>query len=182
MNDFQRRILKTALNFVGEREVGNNIRFENLRFEELMAKSGWERGQAWCAYFGEVVYREAGLTQLADLFSGSAVQTLTNIRKALETQGLGNVISPNSVSRPNVGDIFIMQSYGDGDPSWTGHLGIVARVMKNGLFVTVEGNTNSEGGREGIEVALGIRSMADKDREDGLRLIAFIRPYDPATF
>lgn len=51
-----------------------------------------------------------------------------------------------SVSLPLPGDVFIMD-YGKG----LGHTGIVEKV-ENGFIHTIEGNTNSEGGREGFEV------------------------------
>jgi hypothetical protein len=55
------------------------------------------------------------------------------------------------VAEPQIGDIFIMD-FGKG----LGHTGIVESVDGNYVH-TIEGNSNSRGGREGIEVCRHIR-------------------------
>jgi len=157
------QIRSKALSFLDERELAGNSGFKNPKFEELMKRTGWQKGQAWCAYFVELVWEQSG--QNAELFSGSTVKTFENFKKA----------DPFRIhSNPCVGDVVIWQNYRKGKPKWTGHAGIVVAVQ-GGQIVTVEGNTNSSGGREGIEVALKIRNL-DFTNNNGLRILGFIIP------
>jgi hypothetical protein len=150
-------IQKVALSFVGQREKPNNMGFMEPRFEEMMKQTGWRKGQAWCAFFAELVWMRAGLS--TEQFSGGAVQTFKNFNQDNEI--------------PDVGDVVIWQTYRKGKPRWTGHAGIVVAWYGNQI-ITVEGNTNSHGGREGIEVALRIRNLNFKTN-NGLRMLGFIK-------
>lgn len=55
------------------------------------------------------------------------------------------------VKDPSVGDIFLKRSKDGGDKFV--HVGFVKELETYSRFTTVEGNTNDEGGSEGIEVA-----------------------------
>lgn len=156
------QIRNKALSFLDERELSGNSGFEELMFEELMKKTGWQRGQAWCTYFAELVWQQEG--QDTKLFSGSAVQTFNNFRDA----------KFRTFTNPAVGYVVIWQNYRQGIAKWTGHAGIIVAVQRNQI-VTVEGNTNSSGGREGIEVAMKIRNL-DFTNNNGLRMLGFIAP------
>lgn len=166
----QQEIVRIARSYVGRRETRNNSGFQDEIFEEKMRLTGWQAGEPWCAYFAELVVREAaaGLklesirATVAKAFSGSATQTLRNCR---ETPGF--VIA----QEPEPGDVAIWQ-FGKG---WQGHAGIVTEVNGKGVFTTVEGNTNSEGGREGVEVALKRRKTGQPFSAKSLNLIGFIR-------
>jgi hypothetical protein len=74
--------------------------------------------------------------------------------------------------KPSKGAIVIWQLYTNGVPEWKGHAGIVQNYDDNN-FYTIEGNTNSQGGREGIEVAQKTRDY-NFDVNNGLRLKGFI--------
>ena len=161
MNQTQKKIRKIALSFLDERELDNNSGFEVPKFQQLMEMVGWRKWQAWCAYFAELVWQQAG--QESATFSGSAVQTFRNFDELGRTSQL-----------PEVGDVVIWQNYGDGKPKWTGHAGIVV-LVKGKYIVTVEGNTNGNGGREGIEVAMKLRDITLIPR-DGIRVMGFIKP------
>jgi hypothetical protein len=164
MTSTGRKILQAALDFVTQREIAGNQGFVDPKFEELMKLTGWRQGQAWCAYFAELVVKTAGFEEHAKVFSGSAVETYKNC-----------VGSPLFMTYeiPAVGDIAIWQNYSNNVKQWTGHAGIVVG-MGRGLLITVEGNTDSEGGREGIEVALKLRDPVAVPTT-GLRLLGFIR-------
>jgi len=164
MNQTQKRIRNKALSFLDEQETKGNSGFKSPRFEELMLKTRWQKGQSWCAYFAELVWEQSG--QDIELFSGSTVKTFENFHAKSRTR-VG----------ANIGDVVIWQTYKDGYPRWTGHAGIVVAVQGNQI-VTVEGNTNSSGGREGIEVAMKIRSTNTKP-DNGLRIMGFIIPEEP---
>lgn len=156
-------IREKALYYVGQEEIPGNQGFKDKKFEELMKLTGWRQGQAWCAYFVELVWTQCG--QDASLFSGSAVQTWRNFENS-DKYVCSDI--------PDVGDIIIWQMYRNGKAAWTGHAGIVIAI-DNGVLVTVEGNTNSKGGREGIEVAIKIRKV-NYATNNGLRVKGFIKP------
>ena len=59
------------------------------------------------------------------------------------------------VITPQPGDIFVMD-YGKGQ----GHTGIVEKVNEDGTIDTIEGNTDSQGGREGYEVCRRVRQRS----------------------
>ena len=53
------KIVEIAMNYLGQEEVSGNMGFEDDEFEKKMKAVGWEKGQAWCAYFAELVWKEA---------------------------------------------------------------------------------------------------------------------------
>lgn len=159
------RIRQKAISFVDEKELKNNSGFKNPKFEALMKLTGWRKGQAWCAFFVELVWKVSGCTGI-NHFSGGAVQTWNNFA-ASPFFGTSDI--------PEVGDVVIWQTYRNGKARWTGHAGIVIGLDRDQM-ITVEGNTNSKGGREGIEVAMKIRKRNDFKVKNGLRLRGFIKP------
>jgi len=165
MTDIARYILRSALDFVTQREIPGNQGWVDEKFEELMKLTGWKQGEAWCAYFVELILITAGLNEHAEILSGSAVQTWKNCKKSSLFATFEN---------PLIGDIVIWQNYRDGKATWSGHAGIVVGLGK-GLIITVEGNTNTDGVREGEEVALKIRDPKYKT-DNGLNVLGFIRP------
>jgi hypothetical protein len=76
------------------------------------------------------------------------------------------------------GAIAIWTYYVDGKETWKGHAGIVINEVCTHEFDTIEGNTNSTGGREGIEVAQKAR-LLDFDARNGLVLRGFLHPIEP---
>jgi len=165
MTPGQRKIVQMALDFWSEREIPGNQGFEDAKFEQLMKETGWAKGQAWCVYFCELTLRQAGYTKHADAMSASAV---TFYRDAAKHPELFTI-----TQEPEPGDLVVWQYYARGKAQWTGHAGIAVRNYPSQI-IAIEGNTNSEGGREGIEVALSIRSK-DRTNTDGLRLLGFVR-------
>lgn len=164
MTENQVSIIKTALSFWNEYEIEGNLGFKNPYFESLMKMTGWQRSQAWCVYFVELVLREAGFKEKADLLSAGAVESWKICSS-----------NPKFVASniPQVGDLAFWQTYQNGSGLWTGHAGIVVRPYASQM-ITIEGNTNAEGGRDGIQVALSIR-MINYSTNDGLRLLGFVR-------
>lgn len=169
-------ILETAYLYEGYQELEGNSGFKNDIFQQKMEAVGWDKGQAWCSYFAELVWKEAYgkidssiISELDKLFSANAVQTFENFKNAGWETG----------KIPFAGDIAIWAYYKNGKPKkngiWTlGHAGIVLFKINFG-FKAIEGNTNSEGGREGIEVAEKQRSLDFKNK-NGLRLLGFVKP------
>ncbi len=163
-------IKETALKYIGQREKPNNSGFQDSEFEKKMKEVGFQSGQAWCAYFSELVWKEAYLKYnpgiailLNNLFSASATATYKNFD-----------LSPEfNVSKiPVVGALAVWR-HGIG---WQGHIGPVIEIPDEINFRSVEGNTNSQGGREGFEVAPMPRKVDYTVKENRLNLIGFIIP------
>ena len=158
---------EVALQYVGKTEKPGNSGFTDVDFEKRMRAVGFVTGHAWCAYFTELVFKEAypeKFFELDNLFSGSTIQTFKNFRDAAYL--IGYAPQPNT--------LVIWQSYKDGKPQATGHAGVVLNVRSSWEFDSIEGNTNSEGGREGFEVAVMPRKVLAKVTT-GLKILGFIQ-------
>lgn len=171
------KILEIAKSYLHKKELKGNSGFRDEVFQKKMEAVGWETGQAWCSYFAELVWSESYgnldstfIYDLQKLFSANAVKTYENFKKS-KLFKTGN--------KPEPGDLVIWAYFKNNEPKmvdiWTlGHIGIVTGVYQL-YFDTLEGNTNSKGGREGIEVAEKERDY-DYYTENGLRLIGFVKP------
>lgn len=173
------QIIRIAKSFDGIKEVGNNEGWEdrfykefNRSFLELMKTVGWKETHAWCAYFAELVWK-LGYAQLDSrmvlkldkLFSASAVMTWNNFKKSdFECSHI-----------PKPGAIVIWQSYKAGKQTSSGHAGVVIEVDGN-AFISMEGNTNAAGSREGNQVAEKGHLLTVSKKENGLNLLGFIYP------
>ena len=155
-------IVAIAEKYLGKREKPNNMGFEDAEFEKRMQEVGFHKGQAWCSYFAELVWKEAG--QDVKPFSAGAFQTYLNYEKAGRK---GSAV-------PELGALVVWRSIKNNVPQWTGHIGIVTEVGTD-YFRTIEGNTNDEGSREGIKVARKKRKYLWKV-SSGLQLVGFINP------
>ena len=172
------KVAEIALKYVGQREITSNKGFIDADFQTKMQQTGWRKGEAWCAYFGELVFREAYandlvlLAEIIKLFSGSTVQTWINFDdsdwKTVDANGKNNSV-------PQIGAIAIWRTYRNGKPQSSGHLGIVTAIDNPIRPQTTEGNTNDAGGREGEIVANKTR-LIDFKVKNGLRLVGFIYP------
>jgi len=172
MSEISKIIIEKANSFVGMEEIPGNLGFKNDYFEDLMITVGWEKTQAWCSYFVELVWKLAYaerdstfVNKLDTLFSAGAMATWNNFRKSKE------FVNDN---QPSLGCIVIWQHYKDGKPTWMGHAGIVVDFNLT-HFMAVEGNTSKAGSREGLIVGLNKRKY-DFDSKKGLVLKGFIHP------
>lgn len=173
----QADIITAAEKYVGIKEVPGNQgwfseKYPNFakEFEEAMKSHGFNYGQAWCAYFGEHVWAEVydavGLASEIDkYFSGSARRTLAKFKEA-EGWQTGLVPVPGAIA--------IWKRMKGGKATWQGHVGIVKEV-KDGHMITIEGNTNDAGSREGDTVAEKIRKY-NFVVSSGLALEGFVYP------
>jgi hypothetical protein len=164
------KIVQVACTYVGQEEISGNKGFKNPSFQKKIQDCGWGIGQSWCAYFSELVWKESFgkshplYNTLDRLFSPSAVSTYSNFKGHLKLFQAG--------SKPKIGSL-VAWRLGNG---WQGHIGIVEKIIDKNTFNTIEGNTNSSGGREGIQVARKIRSLGMPYKSKGLNLIGFIYP------
>jgi hypothetical protein len=167
-------IVGVAQKYVGKQEIAGNMGFKDADFQKRMEAVGFLKGQAWCSYFTELVWKEAYnigtpesiaiLKKLDKLFSASATATFKNFELD-GTFKVGQVPIPGAI---------VIFRHGVG---WQGHAGIVT-AYANGdkVFYTVEGNTNAQGGREGIEVAQKSRKLGLPLNKNGLNIVGFIYP------
>lgn len=164
------KVAEIAEKYIGQTEKPGNQGFVQIDFEKKMEAVGFEKGHAWCAYFVELVIKEAIPEKKAEfdkLCSASAVKTFENFKNA--------AYPINEL--PRAGNIVIWQTQKDGKPQWTGHAGIVVSVQpepNHWIFESVEGNTNDGGGREGYIVAKRTRKTL-KDVDNGLKVLGFIQ-------
>lgn len=158
--------VEVAKKYIGQTEKPKNSGFTDAEFEKKMYNVGFEKGHAWCAYFQELVFKEAypeKFEELNKLFSGSTIQTFNNFAKA------GYPVS----YVPEVGALVIWQMVKEGKPQVTGHAGIVSEVTPEG-FKSIEGNTAQGGVREGFIVAEHNRKVLANVKV-GLRIMGFIK-------
>jgi hypothetical protein len=143
LSPFLQEVLEVAGREVGIREVGRN---RGQRIEEYQACVGIEPGSPWCAAFVSWVFREASRTLGIPCPlhpSGGALKLWRWAAPATRTQW------------PKPGGVFVID-HGAG----LGHVGIVESVTPDHL-VTIEGNTNDGGAREGDGVYRRIRRKSE---------------------
>lgn len=161
------RVIRISKSIVGQKEITGNAGFKDPDFEKRMKEVGWKKGESWCAYTGELIWKTAFgkehplYTEIDKCFSATAVGTFNNFKKSLHFKN-GLV--------PKKGALAIWQH----GSSWQGHLAVTIAEMSRPYFGTVEGNTNAAGGREGVEVATKTRQTGEPFKIKGLNLLGFI--------
>ena len=163
------KIVSVAKSYIGETELPNNSGWKDAAFQQKMVDCGWQKGQSWCAFTTELIWKEAygkdsPVYPLLDrLFSASATATAANFIASKDfTTG----------KSPKEGAL-VLWRHGTG---WQGHAGVVTKVIDGINFKSIEGNTNSAGGREGIEVAEKNRKVGEAFKPNGLNIICFVYP------
>lgn len=172
-------ILEEANKDLNKKEIRGNKGWEDPELQKMMESTGWSIGQSWCAYWLEKVWVEAYsrhnpyfVSIIQRLFSANAVATW---RAFQQSQFI-----TSKVPVPGAGVIWMKKRNGSPvylteDQQWiAGHAGICIEGNES-HFVTYEGNSNDEGGREGIEVAKLTRQY-NYDADQGLVLLGFIHP------
>ncbi len=137
------RIVDIYLGEVGVREAtGNN---DGERVEEYLASVGFKKGAPWCAAFVSWVFIQAEVPAIRSAWSPSWFP----VSKTVYTRGSSNNKIPES------GDVFGL---------WFNNLKRIAHVgfvhqwqSSTAHVITVEGNTNDAGSREGDGVYKKIR-------------------------
>lgn len=129
------------------REEKNNSGPEVKRFLKAV---GLDEGYAWCMAF---VYWCVDLAAKKIEQKNPLIKTAGVLRQYNETT-LRKIPNRN-LEAVKPGDVFIMD-FGGGK----GHTGFVEKIEK-GIIYTIEGNTNDEGSREGVEVARRQRAVSE---------------------
>ncbi len=135
MKDIAKHTVTIAQTQIGVVEVPLNSN-AGPAVEKYLKSVGLGKGYAWCMAFVYWCVKEAAGEVYVEnpLFKTAGVLAMWNNRKELR------------VSEPQPGDIFIID-FGKG----LGHTGIVEKVEKDKI-ITIEGNTNIDGSREGYGV------------------------------
>lgn len=154
-SSLEQTILETAKSFVGQKEISGNMGFIQPFFMKLMESIGWKKKWAWCSMFCKLVYTEAykklGLDpkRMTKFISPSVQQTRANFIKAGYP-----IITDWKQVKPGAYISWVSSS-----DRTKGHTGILVEFIENGAkMITIEGNTNAEGSREGDSVAKKTRA------------------------
>lgn len=174
------RIIEFAQKWDGIEELPGNSGFKDDHFQSLMEEIGWQKGWPWCASYVKMVYYNVfkqidnGVARwIQDDFTHSATETY---EKCEENPRWTTVIK-----QPVPGSVVIWRKWENGEPSWKGHAGIIVIPGAGEFdshFKSIEGNTNDEGGRLGIEVAVKTRRNNHFEK-NGLVVEGFILPPVP---
>ncbi|MFD1630561.1 CHAP domain-containing protein [Pseudopedobacter beijingensis] len=119
------RIVQLARNEIGVRELtGNN---DGKRVAEYLKAVGLQQGSPWCAAFVSWVFRQAGFALPRTAWSPAMFNASVNVKEA-QTAVVFGIYFP--------------------ELKRVAHVGLVERVDGDWLM-TIEGNTNVTGSREG---------------------------------
>jgi hypothetical protein len=127
-------IIEIAKSYVGIKEIPENQGWDNKEFEQKMKQVGWQKGQAWCAYLGELIYKEAYaelpdlLVTLNKLFSANSQQMFRNFAHSHDWE---------TGRYPKLGAIVVWKL-----GHTKGHTGIVTN-FDDLVMYTVEGNAGN---------------------------------------
>ena len=174
MEHINQLIINKASSLIGMKEKSGNMGFLDKDFEDNMKDIGFDNGDAWCTLFVELVWKNAYaayksymVTLLDAIFSESAVKTFSNFKLSKEFKNL-------VTHTPDPGALVFWQKYNNGLPDWRGHAGIFLQ-MSGGKMITIEGNTNDGGSRDGDGVYKKSRDL-NYFNDNGLRLLGFVNP------
>lgn len=143
VKDLGPEIVAEAKKWLHVREIGNNAGFNDKDFEAGLKAVGWIKGQPWCAYFTKFIYLrvyeryEPGLVEeLKKMLTG---HVLTNVKNSKKNQ-----LFP--LTQKFVLGGIVGWRVGSGT---SGHCGIGVRLHGTEKIVTIDGNTDGAGSREG---------------------------------
>lgn len=132
---FNQALLAVAVTEIGVRETSRN---SGPRVDEYLASVGLEPGYPWCAAF---IHWVSGKARPAGF-----INPCPRTAGALRLYSLAHQDCYRDTPAP--GFVFVLDK-GHG----LGHVGIVEEVVGDGTVISIEGNTNAEGSREGDQVA-----------------------------
>ena len=116
--------------------------------------TGWQKGWAWCACFAELVVVTALKTHFPDLVPLARKTMVAGVQNTFRNASKSGF--KTGVTCIQQGDVIFWRKKKNGKNTRFGHCGIVTRVYESHIWV-VEGNSNSHGGREGVEVSLNAK-------------------------
>lgn len=107
-------------------------------------------GNPWCAAFVTSIMRQA-LGYGLPMYLTASVQRIVDWAKSLAAVGVWQ-------DKPERGDLFVIYF---NSLRRFGHVGFVTNVIDANTFETVEGNSNSDGSRDGYGVVSNKRKVTD---------------------
>jgi len=129
------KVSATYTSQIGVRELtGHN---DGVMVEKYLATTGFAKGYAWCASFVSWSFNESGVTAIKSAWAPSWFPP----DKTIFIRGKLNK------SKPGKADVFGLL-YTTFTPPRIGHVGFIDGEDGE-YYITVEGNTNSAGSREG---------------------------------
>lgn len=142
-------VLKIAVKEIGVKE-DPPFRNRGKKVEEYLASVGLNGGFPWCMAFVYWCYEQAAQKMK---IANPTVKTggVLNHWNEAGRRNIPRITRQQAINNPALvkpGMIFIIDT---GDPGGAGHTGLVEKVV-GGKLVTIEGNTNTDGSREGIGV------------------------------
>jgi hypothetical protein len=190
----QEAIVTTAESCLGQTEIKGNQGFISKWFDKAMRAVGFRNGWAWCNIFIEYVYKEA-YPNRPELLKSITPSTYRSFNALM--------IDPNYEfsMKPKVGDMVYWFKYKNGKHyKRQGHCGIVVALPTDGYsykfkyidtkgnekealvggivskksILSIDGNTNFKGAREGRIVSPKERKLNSK-AEDSLRYMGCFR-------
>ena len=170
-------VASIAIRHIGKQEIRGNQGFKDEAYQRRIKEKGWKKGESWCVYACEADWKEAHPDEVFDLldelFSANAVRTWENFWN-----------HPDFITSdtPVVGAMAIYKKVKDGDASFVndtewirGHACTVIGYNKD-VFVSVDGNSNDDGSREGYMMTKLTKNY-DFKVQNGLQLLGFVYPY-----
>lgn len=146
MNRLTQQVITEARKWIGHKETSRN---DSPQIRVWLRRGGVVSPAAWCAVFASCMVDDA----CTSLGMPNALGVIAGARRLLvKARKLGAWSND-----PVVGGIF-----GIGHPNGLGHVGIVVDIGPTSL-ITIEGNTNSEGSREGDCVRQRSRRIGEID-------------------
>ncbi len=153
----QKKLATIAAAYIGTRETGNNKAGDDAKLLEIfqaddLVINGKTDGYPWCASFVSLCVQK--LCAESSYFSSLNAPREPSVWRFssvwAKNNGCTTFTPTNTQLTPIPGDIVVFTF---------SHIGIVESVSA-GKVVTIEGNTNSAGSREGQEVARKVRSLS----------------------
>lgn len=161
------KIMQQAKVYKGQQEVQPNLSFKDPLFLKKMLAVGFYRTASWCGFYVMLVlfdvYKDAPslLSALKNACSAST-QTMWENFKASKSIITGQI--------PKLGAVAVWEE-GNGT---NGHTGVVIELNADGKhFTCSEGNSNSDGSRNGYEVAENTHVIGLPHSIKGLNLLGF---------
>jgi hypothetical protein len=170
MLKIQEKIVEVAKRYVGKKEISGNKGWTDKEFQKEMKAMGWQYGQPWCMYLVKLIWRKAYQELYPDNAAIIAIINVNITGGSLDTAARVRKWKDFEFSqKPQVGAIAIWQK-----TSNTGHGAVVIGCPTNSRFIdTVEGNTNTAGGRDGDSSMIKKR---DLEMKSSLHLLGFVIP------
>ncbi|MDR6786500.1 peptidoglycan-binding protein [Pedobacter africanus] len=129
---------------IGVREVGNN---DGKRVREYLAYTGIKTPAPWCSSFLSWVFGEAGYSEPKTAWSPAMFP-----KERLVYPSQPSAALPGGASEAMVIGIYFSSL------KRIGHVGLIER-LKGELIYSIEGNTNTNGSREGHGVFRKVRHL-----------------------